>query len=400
MTIILLFVIPGLIIWWVLEYRKHKRNLGSIKIRVHVNGTRGKSSVTRLIAGVLREGGIRTVAKTTGTLPRFIFPDGSEEPVARIGPANILEQGGIIRKATELGAEAMVIECMALQPEYQEICERKMVKSTVGVITNVRPDHLDVMGPTELDVVDALSGTIPPRGICFTSERERFERLDEIAVGLGARLVRADPGIVSDNDMAGFSYIEHKDNVALTLEVARHLGISRETAFRGMYRAAPDFGALKVFRLDFFGKRPVFYNAFAANDPESTSALWKLLGFEPSEENPLIVIANNRADRPTRAVQLASMLVNQVVADKFILVGTNTKLLWEELGRMGMNEANVHNMGGFEVEDIFERCMELTPAKSRIIGVGNIGGIGWEIVNYFEARATAASPHDDSADGV
>ena len=43
-----------------------------IPIRIHVNGTRGKSSVTRLIAAGLRAGGKRTFAKTTGTAPRVI----------------------------------------------------------------------------------------------------------------------------------------------------------------------------------------------------------------------------------------------------------------------------------------------------------------------------------------
>ena len=51
----------------VLEFQLHKRSLNLIPLRIHVNGTRGKSSVTRLIAAGLREGGMRTFAKTTGT---------------------------------------------------------------------------------------------------------------------------------------------------------------------------------------------------------------------------------------------------------------------------------------------------------------------------------------------
>ena len=45
-----------------------------------------------------------------------------------------------------------------MQPQYQWIAEHQMVKSQVGVITNVRPDHLEEMGPTEEDV--ALSCVI------------------------------------------------------------------------------------------------------------------------------------------------------------------------------------------------------------------------------------------------
>ena len=50
---------------------------------------------------------------------------------------------------------------MALQPMLQSLCELKLVKATHGVLTNARPDHLDVMGPTERDVAKALGGTVP-----------------------------------------------------------------------------------------------------------------------------------------------------------------------------------------------------------------------------------------------
>ena len=125
----------------------HRRFLHSIPIRIHVNGTRGKSGVTRLIAAGLRAGGLRTCAKTTGTLPRMIAPDGSEYPVFRPARANVIEQVRIVRAAARENVDALVIECMALQPALQSLCELKLVRATHGVITNVRADHLDVMGP-------------------------------------------------------------------------------------------------------------------------------------------------------------------------------------------------------------------------------------------------------------
>ena len=54
---ILIFII---IIVGLIENYYHKKSLNSIPIRVHVNGTRGKSSVTRLIASGLREGNLKT----------------------------------------------------------------------------------------------------------------------------------------------------------------------------------------------------------------------------------------------------------------------------------------------------------------------------------------------------
>src|SRR5919201_561221 len=81
----------GLIALFHLEWRRHRRNLARLEIRIHVNGTRGKSSVTRLIAAVLREHHIATVAKTTGTTARLILPDGREEATPRDGPPNVGE---------------------------------------------------------------------------------------------------------------------------------------------------------------------------------------------------------------------------------------------------------------------------------------------------------------------
>lgn len=125
MTILILATVI-LILNWIWEYRRHLRKVKSIPIRIHVNGTRGKSSVTRLIAAGLRAGGIRTIAKTTGTMPRVIMPDGREAAVIRLMGANIIEQKYIFREAEKHDVQAIVIECMAVNPVFQWITERSL----------------------------------------------------------------------------------------------------------------------------------------------------------------------------------------------------------------------------------------------------------------------------------
>ena len=56
-----------LIISGLLEFKYHQLSLSGIPIRIHVNGTRGKSSVTRLIAAGLRAGRKRTFATVSYT---------------------------------------------------------------------------------------------------------------------------------------------------------------------------------------------------------------------------------------------------------------------------------------------------------------------------------------------
>jgi len=56
-----------------------------------VSSTRGKSSIVRLPAAALRGAGLRVAAKTTGSLPSLLLPDGTERVLRRLGPPTILE---------------------------------------------------------------------------------------------------------------------------------------------------------------------------------------------------------------------------------------------------------------------------------------------------------------------
>lgn len=171
----------GLICYGVLEYIRHQKYLKSIPIRIHVNGTRGKSSVTRLIGAGLRAGGYHTITKVTGTFPRMILGDGTEIVVHRKEKANILEQLSIVAYCAREKADVLLIECMALQPNFQKITEHQMIKATHGVITNIRLDHLDVMGPGIINVAEALSKTIPKGSKLFTAEDRMLDYLKEKA---------------------------------------------------------------------------------------------------------------------------------------------------------------------------------------------------------------------------
>ena len=80
-------IIIGLLIGLVLylgirEKKQNEKNISNIKIRVNVNGTRGKSTATRLITAVLDEAGYNTLGKTTGTAARILYK-GNETKIKR-----------------------------------------------------------------------------------------------------------------------------------------------------------------------------------------------------------------------------------------------------------------------------------------------------------------------------
>ncbi|MBM3308085.1 MAG: poly-gamma-glutamate synthase PgsB [Candidatus Eisenbacteria bacterium] len=383
-------LLAAYVAYGILEYRAHLRNLRAIPIRVHVNGTRGKSSVTRLIAAGLRAGGIRTVAKTTGSAARYIHPDGTEEPIPRAGPPNVREQLEIVRRARQEGARAIVMECMAVMPELQVVCEQRILRSTIGVITNARPDHLDVMGPTVRDVAIALSGTTPAGGVLFTSEHERQAVLAAAARERRAEFREVEPAAFGTDITSGFGHVEHADNIALSLAVCERLGVPRETALSGMRTAAPDVGALTIHRVREAGKEIEFVNGFAANDPESTAAIWRVIVPEGDRSRTVIGVVSMRADRHDRARQYGQMLGSDLKADRFILAGALTHPVLAGARRRGVPDEALIDMAGCSAEQIYAKILEFTEARSLVVGVGNIGGVGGELVGLVKARSRRA----------
>ena len=244
-SVVLLIIILLSSILGIIEFARHQKRIFSIQIRIHVNGTRGKSSVTRLIGAGLREGGISTITKVTGTFPRLILEDGSEALVYRKASANIIEQLSIVKYAAARNVNAIIMECMAIQPQYQWITEKQMIHATLGVITNVRLDHMDVMGYTLPEIAESLAKTIPKNQKLFTAEYEVSDILKKSADKKNCKMIVSDPDTVSDEEMEGFSYIEHRENISLALAVCEHLEVKRDVALRGMYKANPDEGDRK-----------------------------------------------------------------------------------------------------------------------------------------------------------
>ncbi len=381
-----LILLVLLLAYGIVEHARHRRVLRRLKIRVHVNGSRGKSSVTRLIAAGLRGGGIPTAAKTTGSASRFILPDGTEVPVRRWGPANIKEQMGVVQRAAHSGAEALVIECMAIRPELGRVSERRLVRSTVGVITNVRPDHLDIMGPTVRHVADALSETVPRGGDLFVVSGDWEERFQKRARRRRSRCHVVGEDDVSLDEMRGFGYVEHRENVALALAVCRHLGVERDQALAAMHDVPADPGALRRFTIRFFQKELDFVNAFAANDPESTLAIWRRLRLERNPDCPVTALLHLRRDRPQRGAQFARLVAGPLALDHVILVGDATDLVEKQVLGYGLPPHRLTNLGAADPAEVFETAFELTPARSIVVGIGNLVGRGEQIVHYFENR--------------
>ncbi|MCX2926490.1 poly-gamma-glutamate synthase PgsB [Streptomyces sp. NEAU-W12] len=384
----------------VVEQRRHYAALHSIPSRVLVNGIRGKSSITRLCAGALRGGDLTTVAKTTGTAARFIHPDATEEPVYRkFGIANVVEQIGIVRRAAAYRPDALVIECMAVMPALQEVNQSKLIRSTIGVLCNVREDHLAEMGPTLDDVARSLCRSMPQDGICVTAEKDRFDILQEEADARNCKLIYADPEMVTDEELRGFSWFTFKENVAIALVVAELLGVEREVALQGMYDAPPDPGVLSVEKyVTEENKRLSFANVFAANDPESTLMNINQLLDLGAIRRPLNVVINCRPDRVERNGQMGE-IVPDLQPDNVFVIGHPAKSAIDAIPAEWRDRAV--DLGG-ERRDAHEFMTELLGRMSdgsSLVAIGNIHGQGEELLEYLAELPADETPDADQPAG-
>jgi gamma-polyglutamate synthase len=380
--LICLFLVLAYGAW---EQIKHQKNIDSIPVRININGIRGKSTVTRLITGIVTEAGYKTVGKTTGTSARMIYWFTEEEkPIVRRpeGP-NIGEQRRVVKEAARLQAEALVSECMAVNPDYQITFQEKMIQANIGVIVNVLEDHMDVMGPTLDEVAEAFLATIPYKGHLITVEGPYLEYFKTVAAKRRTKVIVADNSRITDEFLRKFDYMVFPDNASLALAVAEALDIPEEIAFRGMLNAHPDPGAMRITQ---FGdpKAPAFLvNGFAANDAASTLRIWERVGEIGYSVDLPIVIMNCRPDRVDRTEQFARDVLPYIKTDILVLIGETTSPIMDAYNEGKIPAKEIWDLEGHSTEEIFNK---LRPElhNRMIYGVGNIHGAAEPLIEVMK----------------
>ena len=337
MPAILLVCLLVLLALGLAERVARDRALGRLPIRIHVNGTRAKSTVTRLVWSALVEAGIPAVAKTTGAAARLLLPDRREVAVRRRGPANVREQLALARRARRLGARALVAECMAIDPALQHVTERQMLRATVGVITNVRLDHTETMGGDLATIAESLANTIPERGVLVVADSPFLPRFRARASRLGTRVVVADaPDAEAGGPGAGPRWLA--EDLSLALAVTRQIGIDDRVARAGFARAPRDPGELREDTASVRHGGFRWLDATSANDPESLGIL--LDEFEPWRDHspgshgalPRILIYHHREDRAPRLECFVRHGTAFAASDHLIVSGARPPFtLWRAL---------------------------------------------------------------------
>ena len=330
----------------------------SFKFVIHVNGIRGKSTTTRLIDAGLRECGFKVFSKTTGTYPTIINTNNEMIRIKRLGPANIREQIKMMRKAYKEKAEVLVLECMAVNPYLQYVCEHQILNSNITLITNVRPDHLGDMGNTLEELAKALALTMPKKGTLIINDDDYLDVYKEEAKKYDVKIVVAEK-YDGKNDLETF-----KDNIAISLEVARVLNLDTNLFFTGMEKYKHDEGAFSVITKD----NTTLLNALSVNDPESIKIVYEKETTLVNKDELCIVICT-REDRVSRTEQYLSLI--DFFDNKKIYITEYSSYLYFK--RKGKNVLHLK-----EIEDLLN--------EKYVFATGNIKGTGDKILKYFKSN--------------
>ncbi len=359
MTVLILVLSTVYVLYVLTETFYFRRVRKTFQKVIHVNGIRGKSTVTRLIDAGLRECGFRVFSKTTGTVPTTIGTDGNPKEVRRLGPANVREQLRCMEWAKKDGAEILVVECMAVNPELQFITEQRMLKADINVITNVRLDHTDVMGEDTESIAYSLANTTPANGIVVLGEDKHLDVFRLCAEKRNSKVVVAE-AYTGTETLDTFA-----ENVATALCVCEQLGLDRATFFRGMQKYRHDCGAMAVYDCD--GMQ--FINAFSVNDPDSIEATYRQV-LQQKDASDVTILLNTRSDRAFRTKQHIEMLGN-MPCKKVLLIGSNPAYVARELKKKGIEAAKLKRIEDLKQEKI-------------VFGCGNIAEDGLKVLKFMQ----------------
>jgi poly-gamma-glutamate synthase PgsB/CapB len=378
-------VVIVLLCYFLLESLAIARARASVPVRICVTGTRGKSSVVRLIAAGLRKGGKQVVAKTTGSKPVFLTPTGDEVPLRRRGGPRILEQGHVLRLAKRCGAEVLVCEVMSIRPENYATELHRILQPQCLVVTNVRLDHLADLAPSVEEASRAFADGAPPGATVFTlsgeSPQALFDRLEEN----GVRVIDC-ASVELDEQVTSLPYLEWKGNLQLALGVCEALGVPRATALSGMRAVRPDYGALKAWRIG-VGDPPrpwIAVSAFAANEPGSTlAALNKARDRWDLGDLRLVGLLNLRSDRADRTEQWCRTLGSASAPfDRLFVAGGGASAAVRHLRKTYPRP--VAPLRSRTAEGVLKEIRAAEPEGGVLFGFGNIARLGTRLVDHWE----------------
>lgn len=332
----------------------------SIPVRIHVFGTRGKTTLTCEIYNHARITGLRIMGKTTGDVPLLLYPDGHKKILKRYGPARIREYIKCLKLSSQLNCNAVVFECMAITPETI-IAANKILSPTHVLITNTRPDHHETMGIKPEDIAKTIALCVNSNSKNYIINDENSEYIHERAKLIGADYVSLDceTGVITPIVNA----------LAADLQLPRCNGSNLQLS-RFIKYHHPSVGTFS------------FLDIFSTNDTVSSEIILNSAMAQVRSESkngittPLIAIFSTRCNRPLRTIAFIDWMVkNNHFIDCYIL-GDHAAF-----ARISMMRHSKSSLGSFfYIQSSPVKLLMNIRARygenSYLVGIGNAHGYG------------------------
>jgi poly-gamma-glutamate synthase PgsB/CapB len=384
LTLLLLLAL-GWLVLLVVERLRLERHRRAVPLRIAVTGTRGKTSVTRMVAAVLRESGRSVLAKTTGSEAAYVLPAGDERRIRRRGRPSIVEQKRLLALAARLRADTVVAEIMSLHPENHRVEARELLRPDLVLVTNFRVDHVEAQGPTPADVATVLALDVPPAARALVPAAEWSDGFAARVTTAGGTVERVPAGAGAAVPGVAFEFAENLD---LVWAAARSLGIADDVIRSGIAQTRADVGAFGVWRYPRSADAPpwLVVSAFAANDPESTLRVHdRVMREHGSCEVACIGLLSLRSDRGDRTLQWVESLKAGELARfrRLYVTGLHARAVRRRLCPTPRCE-RVRLLATAKPATMMRRLLEAEGATPGLLfGFGNIGGPGEALVRHW-----------------
>jgi len=320
------------------------------RYRILVTGSRGKSSLVRLLHCALNHCEIPTYARMTGVVPRELGPE-SDKTILRSAGAHVEEMRWWLNQLPA-DCSGIVLENSAIAKDLQPLAGQ-WLRPQVAILANILPDHQEVWGPTTDCAAMTLVAGIP-KGcpVVIPDQLKNHPLLSSLLKRKGC------PIIVAETQHCGSSDFQQY-NIQLALAALQSVGCEKNIALEGLERLKPD-------RFDFHVKYKdgvEFAMAFTANDVASTVGLFQSLSWR--EEETLLVF-NHRSDRIGRLNSFIDW-INQSGWRDVMIIGDKPRRLRSTARFLKINDP-VSLLKAFKRGD-------------RIFGCGNIAGLPLKMVS-------------------
>lgn len=341
---------------------------------IAVTGTRGKSSVVRMLASVLREHGRKVLAKTTGSQAQLVFPDGSIQDIPRRGLVSILEQKKTLNAGAELRVDCVVVEIMSIRPENHTVESQQILKPDIVVVTNVRRDHVEAMGETETEIAGVFHRDFPPGSSVYVPE-EYAPLLASARAGMETiRLIPVKRHVAPESTM------EFEENLDLVAAVSKDLGVGDAAVIQGIQNSRHDIGRLRIWKYKVGDKSVFLVNAFAANDPDSTMMIYnkvaQALSAPPSSFSGLLNLRHDRADRTVQWIEALKGGASSHFKNIYAIDG-HSHVLRKKV-------PSVTVLPHSDPKRLTDTMIETMEDGNVLFGFGNIGGLGRELIRHWQ----------------